>query len=239
MGILGAVVLLLHTSTNTHVRGAPPAQPHSLSPCPPFFFLLSNFPFGLPPPPSLSWQVFSGLCGVEGVPALVPAPKGMTHREPNGGRPSRKALQKFGQVPLGAEKRELVVSRFTLLGHSSPHAGKSGPFLLHGGVSTCKGVSTPRVSGLKGLQAKWGKGGWWWSGCKRMASWDGPLTLCKHELGLVLRLAESSSRVCRLLASKVVGAVFRGQMPDGRRGENDWVLGPPGGPVSTLPGSAS
>ena len=31
------------------------------------------------------------------------------------------------------EKRELVVSRFTLLGHLRPHAGKRGPFLLHGG----------------------------------------------------------------------------------------------------------
>src|SRR5436853_369754 len=31
------------------------------------------------------------------------------------------------------QKRELVVSRFTLLGHLRPHAGKCGPFLLHGG----------------------------------------------------------------------------------------------------------
>ena len=31
------------------------------------------------------------------------------------------------------EKRELVVSRFTLVGHLVPNAGKSGPFLLHGG----------------------------------------------------------------------------------------------------------
>jgi len=40
---------------------------------------------------------------------------------------------KFGRVPQGPQKRELVASRFTLQGHLSPHAGKSGPFLLHGG----------------------------------------------------------------------------------------------------------
>jgi hypothetical protein len=56
----------------------------------------------------------------------------------------REDLWKFAQVQK-RKKRELVVSRFTLLGHLSPHAGKSGPFLLHGGQSTCKGASTPRV----------------------------------------------------------------------------------------------
>jgi hypothetical protein len=39
----------------------------------------------------------------------------------------------FWQSPLKPKKRELVVSRFTLLGHFRQHAGKSGPFLLHGG----------------------------------------------------------------------------------------------------------
>ena len=41
--------------------------------------------------------------------------------------------RKFGKVPLKRKKRELVVSRFTLLGRSSPVAGKNGTFLLHGG----------------------------------------------------------------------------------------------------------
>jgi hypothetical protein len=40
---------------------------------------------------------------------------------------------KFGRVPQGPQKRELVASRFTLQGDLRPHAGKSGPFLLHGG----------------------------------------------------------------------------------------------------------
>jgi hypothetical protein len=40
---------------------------------------------------------------------------------------------KFGRVPRVHKKRELVASRFTLQGHLRPHAGKSGPFLLHGG----------------------------------------------------------------------------------------------------------
>jgi hypothetical protein len=35
--------------------------------------------------------------------------------------------------PHNPQKSELVVSRFTLLGHLRPGAGKSGPFLLHGG----------------------------------------------------------------------------------------------------------
>ena len=40
---------------------------------------------------------------------------------------------KFGRVPQGPQKSEIVASRFTLQGRLRPHAGKSGPFLLHGG----------------------------------------------------------------------------------------------------------
>jgi hypothetical protein len=82
------------------------------------------------------------------------------------------------------KKRELVVSRFTLLGHLSPHAGKTGPFLLHGGQSTCKGVSPPegcpfgRLSALLGVGVR--SGG-------RVRKLDG-------ELGSGPRLCESMRR---------------------------------------------
>jgi hypothetical protein len=40
---------------------------------------------------------------------------------------------KFCLSTLKTKKRELVVSRFTLVGHLRRPGGKSGPFLLHGG----------------------------------------------------------------------------------------------------------
>src|SRR6201985_1754057 len=52
----------------------------------------------------------------------------------------------LAESPLRApQKRELVASRFTLQGHLSPHAGKSGPFPPHGGRGTDTRRSKPRA----------------------------------------------------------------------------------------------
>ena len=99
-----------------------------------------NFRAGLPPLPrgAVAARVFAK------PPRAVAGPRAPPEARDRARRPP--PVRRVGSTPMTDpedtekllssqkhKKRELVVSRFTLLGHLSPHVAKKAPFLLHGG----------------------------------------------------------------------------------------------------------
>ena len=151
MGILGAVVLLAPPSESR--RGTDRPAPAALARdglagaggSPPIFFYVpaQRSARSRPFPATLRTKVVR-LGPRVSVPQLPPPLERRRHVWSTGLVAFALPREQSGRCRSGTftgisakspenEKRELVVSRFTLLGHLRPHAGKRGPFLLHGG----------------------------------------------------------------------------------------------------------